>query len=229
MFEKVYPAKAIISKDHIVLFNSALVHDKEVLDLKWKVDMWDSITKVPGFTKEMLQVAELMYSTIPYVVKKLNTILAEYKLAQVDHVLHAIYRLGNKYRTKEEKEETKFALKKCIMDVGGLDECTADAIRDQWPKCWKWTKAWVTFAHPFLDVELNVLLKLRNEIEVEPAYAEVHKAATFMVDLLMKTQYGWKGVGKSGNKRGWLWQRDWSFVPLSLQEKGAFHNPLNYD
>ena len=78
----------------------------------------------------MLQVAELMYSTDPYLVKKLNTILAENKLAQVDHVLHAIYHLGDKYRTKKEKEEIEFALNKCIMDVGGLDECTTDAIRD---------------------------------------------------------------------------------------------------
>ena len=58
--------------------------------------------------------------------------------------------------------------------------------------------------HPLLDAELNNLLKLRNEIEVEPAYAEVYKAATFTVDLLMKTQYSWKGVGKSGNEGGWL-------------------------
>ena len=141
---------------------------------------------VPGFTQEMLFIVDLMYQIDSYLVEKLNSILKANGLEQVDHDLHAIYRLDDKYKTMEEKEETDMAVKRCFMDVGGFDEPTPKAIRDQWTKYWKLTKSRVIFVHPFPNAELSDLQDLKNQIGVKPEYSEVHEATRFMVDLTIK-------------------------------------------
>ena len=118
-------------------------------------------------------------------VDKLNKILDENNLAKVDDILYTIYEFGDKYRSKEENEETDMALKNCFMEVGGIDEVTTIAIRGQWPTCWRWMKARVT-SHLLLQVELNDLEELKNQIKIKEEYGEVCEVARFIMDLVTK-------------------------------------------
>ena len=188
--EQIDPPKAVISKDHVLLYNHGKINNVEVPEFKRKVDSWDSVTKlVSKFTEEMsLLIAKLMYKEDPYMVDKLNKILDVNNLMKEDHVLYAIYRFGNKYRSKEEKEETDMALKKCFMEVGGINEVPMIAIRDQWPTCWRWTKARLTFSHLRLQLEFNDLEELKSQIKIKEEYEEVleGKIHGIMIDLVTK-------------------------------------------
>ena len=176
VFEHIDLAKADLSRDH------AFLH---------KTNLRGSLNKlVHEFTQEMLLIAELVNNIDPYMVEKLNRILEENGLEKVEHVLHAIYRLGDTFKTKQEIEKTDMALKKCFMEAGCFDEITAKAIRDQWPMCWRWKKFCVFFVHPPLQSKIIDLQELKSQIEVKQEYAEVCEAARFMVDLMIKIDDG---------------------------------------
>lgn len=89
---------------------------KTFLELKTKIDFWNRVIKlILGFKEEMLLTANLTYKTDFFLVRRLNGILEDFGLGKVDHGLHAIYHLGHKYRSREEKKETHHALEKCFI------------------------------------------------------------------------------------------------------------------
>jgi hypothetical protein len=60
---------------------------------------WNGV--ILRFIEEMLLIAKLMYETDLFFVERLNGMLEEFGLEKVFHVVHAIYRLGDKYRSRE--------------------------------------------------------------------------------------------------------------------------------
>jgi hypothetical protein len=109
----------------------------------------------------MLSTADLMYKTDHYLVKKLNVVLGDQGLQQVEHVLTAIYRLGTKFMSVLEKETTRTTLVNFFMCVAECDEDRAKAIMDQWPKCWEWQQSRLSFAHPLMDAEVAYLQEVK--------------------------------------------------------------------
>ena len=142
VFERIDPMQAMLAKNHVLLYGHGKVRDEEVLELKRKADSWDSVTNlVPNFTHRMLLIADLVYKTDLLLVETLNLILEQNGVARVEHILHAIHRLGDTFKTEKERHLSGMALRKCFMEASNANvETTATAIQHQWPTCWKWTK-----------------------------------------------------------------------------------------
>jgi hypothetical protein len=106
------------------------------------------------------------------------------------------------------------ALKNYFMEVVGFDEIIR-AMRDQWPKCWKWIKAWVIFFHPLLQI--RNLQESKSQIEVKEKYAEVCEVARFMVDLVIEIKsLEWLHFGVKSHESqriSWIFQLWFPLLP----------------
>ena len=78
VYKEVLPMDAQKERNHIVVYDNGQekVVDSQVLELAQKANCWDSVTQlVPGFTKEMLLIADLMYCVEYLLTLQLNSIL----------------------------------------------------------------------------------------------------------------------------------------------------------
>lgn len=131
-------------KDHVLLHTSAATPDKSVPGIVVKAKKWDQVTaNVPGFTPEMLTLADLLVSTHSRLVKQLNDHPTSYGAMNVTCVTDALYRLPY------EPYDRALLTRQALEDVLG----TAPTTFDQYHLCWEWKETRVSFAHPLLVLD----------------------------------------------------------------------------
>ena len=121
--------------------------DSNVPQLAKRASQWDSGTRlVPGFTEEMLLIADLMYKVEYFLTRRLNTILEAEGLGPVDHVMQALNRLKNEFIIKKNNKALRGALQRFFKSIGG--NISEDVVIAQWATCRDWQYRRVFFAHP---------------------------------------------------------------------------------
>ncbi|KAL3142211.1 hypothetical protein ABBQ38_002559 [Trebouxia sp. C0009 RCD-2024] len=108
--EHIDPNAANIDKDHVV-HNIARGSEAEVPLLAASKFDWICIAaESPGFTPQMLNVADLLYKTEFELVNHMNAIMEPAGLTKVYHVSEAISRADNKLMSVAEKDALELAL-----------------------------------------------------------------------------------------------------------------------
>ena len=183
-YEQIEPSTASIGKEHVVLHNTAAVPDADVPLLAASATDWQLITaEVPGFTPQMLNVADLLYKTDNELVKRLNDIMEPVGLTQVYHVADAINRASSKFLCVAEKQALELALDTFFAEIA------VDALecRQQWPTCINWMRTRVAVAHPLTRDPPNRIQRLRQihaSIQTQEEYDVVREVATAMAACL---------------------------------------------
>lgn len=188
VYEEVALEDVLEDRDHIVVYNHGMnkISDSDVPELAKKASQWDSVTQfVPGFTAEMLVVADMMYRVEYFLTKRLNTYLEAEGLAAVDHAMQAVNRskMKDKFLHKNEKKALKVALKNFFTAIGG-NNISWEVLMSQWAACRDWQCRRVTVAHPL--EHLGSLEEVKSNISREKGYAAVREIALVMVDVAME-------------------------------------------
>ena len=150
---------------------------------------WDVLTKaVPGFTIEMLRVAELMYKTDWYFTNKLNAVLLEQGLDGVNHVWNAIWKAKSKYTPEVEQIALSAALRQVFQPFVS-DVLQTSSAMAQWYTCVSWMNSRNTVGHP-LGPQVNricetILADFKEDVlnEDNHEYDNVRDATLVMVKL----------------------------------------------
>ncbi|KAG0586985.1 hypothetical protein KC19_2G132700 [Ceratodon purpureus] len=162
------------------------IADSVVPELSKKASQLGFVSQfVPGFTSEMLVVANLMYRVEYFLTNRLNSHLEAEGLGHVDHVMEAVNRSKNKFLLENEKKALKVALKNFFTAIGG-NNVSWKVLMSQWETCRDWQRRrLVTVAHPL--EHLGRLEEVKFNISCEKGYGAVREIALVMVDVAMET------------------------------------------
>lgn len=187
-YEQIEPNAAITDKDHVVVYNTAGVSDADVPLLAASAFDWNYIAaESPGFTPQMLNVADLLYKTEFELVNRLNAIMEPAGLIKVRHVSDAINRADNKFMSVAEKDALELALDTFFTEIAGDHalEC-----RQQWHICINWMRTRLAVAHPLScsnpSTRTQRLRQVYQSIQHEEEYELVREAATAMTACLAR-------------------------------------------
>lgn len=125
-YDQIQPNAESIDKEYVVVYNTAGMSDPKVPLLAASASDWKCIAaELPGFTPQMLNVADLLYKTEYELVNRLNTILEPAGLTKVYHVSESISRANNKFMAVAEKDALELALDHFFTEIAGdnAQEC----------------------------------------------------------------------------------------------------------
>lgn len=187
-YEQIEPNAASIDKDHVVVYNTAGVWDADVPFLAASASDWKYIAaESPGFTPQMLNVADLLYKTEFELVSRLNAIMEPAGLTKVHYVSDAINRADNKFMSIAEKDALELALDTFFAEIAGDN---ALACRQQWHICINWMRTRLAVAHPLScsnpSTRYQRLRQIHHSIQHEEEYELVREAATAMTACLAR-------------------------------------------
>ncbi len=162
------------------------VSDADVPSLVSAASDWEKIaSEVPGFTREMLNVADLLYKAEPALVDRFNAIAAGRGLEPVQHISQAIGRVTCIFISVAERDALESAMDQFFGDLAGD---RGQLCRQQWTTCTMWMRKRLSVAHPLaLGNAASLagrLQRLHAEILQEPAYAAVREAAIVLTEQL---------------------------------------------
>ncbi len=187
-YEQTDSNAADIDKDQVVVYNTAGVSDATVPLLAASAFDWDYIAaKLPDFTPQMLNVADLLYKTEFELVNRLNAILEPAGLTKVYHVSEAVSRADNKFMSVAEKDALELALDTFFTEIAGDHalEC-----RQQWHICINWMRTRIAVAHPTScskpSTRTQRLRQVHHSIQHEEEYELVREAAMAMTACLAR-------------------------------------------
>ena len=157
IYEEVKGEDVKTDRDHVLVYHGQnTVADSDVPGLVNKAVRWDSITRsVPGFSEEMLIIADLMYNADYTLTRKLNRYLVEEGVGRVDHVSQAINRSENQFIRKKEKQALLKALQRFFSSFGV--NVPMNTLVNQWSTCRDWQRRRVSFAHPLDGSSLDMM------------------------------------------------------------------------
>ncbi|GFR51550.1 hypothetical protein Agub_g13969 [Astrephomene gubernaculifera] len=130
----------------------------------------------------MVHVADLQHKAEWLMVEELNTMLEKHGLQQVQYIIEAIYRQGNKFISTAEKEELMEVLIAFFSASLGSKEDAEAAIRE-WPVMMKWHGRRAAFAHPLGSdaMDPKELKILKEQVLKAQAYAPVRSAVRALI------------------------------------------------
>ena len=141
----------------------------------------------PGFTPQMLNVADRLFKTEYELVNRLNAIMEPAGLTKVYHLSEAINGADNKFMSVAEKDALELALDTFFTEVAGdraLD------CRQQWHICINWTRMRIAVAHPRScsnpSTRTQRLRQIHHSIQHEEEYELVREAAMAMTACLAR-------------------------------------------
>ena len=139
---------------------------------------------VPGFTRETLNVAELVYTAEWEMVKQLNNIAGNLGLPPFNHTSDAIGQARSIFIFVAERDALHSALDQFFVEVAG-DK--AQQCRSQWSTFVSWMRQRLSVAHPrALGDAASVAERL---LQQEPGYADVREAATVLTEQPGNSQH----------------------------------------
>ena len=172
-----------INEDHAVVHGTAAAPLLAASGLDWS----HIAAELPGFTPQMLNVADLLFKTEHEVVNLLNSIMKLSGLAGVHHVSVSINQVHNKYMRVAERESLEAALDAFFIGIAGDH---AQACRQQWPTCVKWMRMRAAIAHPSRCMNTSTrtqqLRQIYYLIQCEKEYEPVREAAMAMTVCLTR-------------------------------------------
>ena len=188
-YEQIDPSAANIDKDHVVVYNTAGVSDADVPLLAASAFDWNYIAaESPGFTPQMLNVADLLYKTGFELVSRLNAIMEPAGLTQVSHVSEAISRANTIFISVAEKDALELALDTFFTEIAGDHALES---RQQWHICINWMRTRLAVAHPLScsnpSNRTQRLRQVHHAIQHEEEYELVREAAMAMTACLART------------------------------------------
>ncbi len=138
----------------------------------------------PGFTPEMLVVADLLYAVDYSLVCLLNGIMVDRGLPEVNHVSDAIQQARSKFMLVTEGEALELSLDEFFAEIAGN---SAQQCRQQWSTCVAWMRIRTSLALAPVSTLMDPMLQqLHMDVQQEPGYAEVRAAAIVMTKHLAK-------------------------------------------
>lgn len=187
-YEQTQPDAESINNDYVVVYNTAGMSGPEVPLLAASASEWKYITaESPGFTPQMLNVADLLYKTEYELVNCLNAIMEPAGLTKVYHVSEAISQANNKFMSVAEKDALELALDQFFTEIAGDH---APKCRQQWHICLYWMRTRTAVVHPLswgnTSTRTQRLKQLHLSIQHEEEYEVVREAAMAMAACLAR-------------------------------------------
>ena len=194
MYDKIDADAADTQEGHSILTPSAPGSVSDVLAVALAAsDLQHIAAKVPGFTREMMNVADLLYTAEYAMVQQLNNIVSNLGLAPSSHISDAIGRANSIFIAVAERDALQSALDQFFVVFAG-DK--AQQCRSQWSTCVSWTRQRLSVAHPralyAVGDAASLAERLRQlyaAIQHEPAYADVRETATVLTEQLAEFQH----------------------------------------
>ena len=149
---------------------------------------WQCIASyIPGFTLQMLSVADLPYATDHSLASHLNSVTKGLGLQKFKHVSDTMDQLSSRFISIAEREALELSLDQFFVDIA---DDSAQQCREQWSTCVDWTDTPTSVLRPLVLVSSALmpatLQQLHSDVQHQLVYAAVGEAAMAMMKHLAK-------------------------------------------